>query len=53
MNDLYHNYKVITYNGEWFGADDRLRLSYALDTEKISEGLRRVKKFLDTEYAAY
>lgn len=53
MNDLYHNYKVITYNGEWFGADDRLRFSYALDTAKIREGLKRVKTFLEKEYAAY
>lgn len=53
MNDLYHNYQVITYNGEWFGAGDRLRFSYALDTARISEGLERIQKFLRTEYAAY
>lgn len=53
MHDLYHNYKIITYNGEWFGAPDRLRFSYALDTTKIEEGLKRVKKFLETEYLTY
>lgn len=53
MNDLYYNYRIITYNGEWFGADDRLRFSYALDTPKIQEGLRRVKEFLGKEYLSY
>ena len=45
--DMYKRYKVITYLGEWFGAPDRVRFSYALDKEKIEEGLRRVKKYLD------
>lgn len=53
MHDLYYNHQIITYNGEWFGAPDRLRFSYALDVAKIEEGLRRVKKFLETEYATY
>ena len=29
--DLYNDYNVITYLGEWFGSPDRVRLSYALD----------------------
>ena len=45
--DMYKRYKVITYLGEWFGAPDRVRFSYALDKGKIEEGLRRVKKYLD------
>src|SRR3989344_1722048 len=49
MNDLYNNYGMITYNGEWFGAPDRLRFSYALGLEKIEEGLRRLKDFLAKE----
>lgn len=53
MHDLYYNYKIITYNGEWFGAPDRLRFSYALDKEKIEEGLRRVRVFLQNEHKAY
>ena len=53
MHDLYHNYKVITYNGEWFGAPDSLRFSYALDIEKIREGLKRVSEFLAKEYRTY
>lgn len=53
MHDLYYNYRIITYNGEWFGAPDRLRFSYALDVNKIEEGFRRVKKFLETEYRTY
>lgn len=53
MNDLYYNYKLITYDGVWFGAPDRLRFSYALDEAKIAEGLARLGKFLNTEYKAY
>jgi aspartate aminotransferase len=42
--ELYKKYKVITYLGEWFGDKTRIRLSYALDKEKIYEGLKRIKK---------
>ncbi|MCG3176491.1 MAG: Aspartate aminotransferase [Candidatus Omnitrophica bacterium] len=41
---LYEEYKVITYLGEWFGAPDRIRLSYALDVNKIEEGLGRIRQ---------
>ena len=44
--NMSKKYNVITYLGEWFGADDRVRFSYALDIEKIEEGLRRVKGYL-------
>ncbi len=40
---LYQDFKVITYLGEWFGAPERLRLSYALDIQQIEEGLGRIK----------
>ncbi len=53
MHDLYYNHNIITYNGEWFGAPDRLRFSYALDVAKIQEGLKRVKNFLESEYQTY
>lgn len=53
MHDLFYNYKMITYDGTWFGAPDRLRFSYALDESKIHEGLRRLKQFLEKEYTAY
>jgi aspartate aminotransferase len=53
MHDLYYAYRVITYNGEWFGAPDRLRFSYALDAPKIEEGLRRLGIFLKNEYQTY
>jgi aspartate/methionine/tyrosine aminotransferase len=53
LNDLYHNYKIMTYDGEWFGAPDHLRFSYALDAAKITEGLRRLKEFLNKEYTTY
>ena len=39
--------------GVSFESSDRLRFSYALDVEKIEEGLKRVKKFLGTEYLTY
>ena len=40
---LYCEHKVITYLGEWFGAPDHIRLSYALDAKEIEEGLDRIK----------
>lgn len=40
---LYQDYKVITYLGEWFGAPDHIRLSYALDVKLIEEGLNRIE----------
>ena len=44
--DMFKKHKVITYLGEWFGANDRVRFSYALDVSKIEEGLKRVGKYL-------
>jgi len=44
VSTLYLDYKVITYLGEWFGAPDRIRLSYALDKGDIAEGMERIKK---------
>lgn len=44
---MFKHHKVITYFGGWFGADDRVRFSYALDSEKIEEGLKRTAKYLD------
>lgn len=44
--DLYKKEKVITYLGDWFGAPGRVRLSYALDIDKIEEGLKRMKKYV-------
>ncbi len=44
--DLFHDYDVITYLGEWFGAPNRVRLSYALDIEGIEEGLARIGRYL-------
>lgn len=50
MHDLYYNYRMITYDGNWFGAPERLRFSYALEAAKIKEGLRRLGEFLNKEY---
>ncbi len=47
--DMFKKYKVITYLGEWFGASDRVRFSYALDINRIEEGLNRVKKYLKSK----
>ena len=44
LSVLYNDFKVITYLGEWFGAPDRIRLSYALDINQIEEGLDRVRQ---------
>ncbi|MBR9675789.1 pyridoxal phosphate-dependent aminotransferase [Candidatus Woesearchaeota archaeon] len=45
--ELYKNHDVITYLGEWFGSPNRIRLSYALETDKIEEGLRRIKNYIN------
>ena len=45
--NMFKKHNVITYLGEWFGADDRVRFSYALDVEKIEEGLKRVGGYLE------
>ncbi len=47
--NLFKRYKVITYPGEWFGARDRARFSYALNIKKIKEGLERIEKYLEKE----
>jgi len=44
--NMFKKHKVITYPGEWFGDKDRVRFSYALDIDKIEEGLDRVKNYL-------
>jgi aspartate/methionine/tyrosine aminotransferase len=45
--NLYKRHKVITYLGEWFGVKDRIRLSYAIDIQKIEEGLNRIRNYLE------
>lgn len=45
--NLYKRHKVITYLGDWFGAEGRIRLSYALDIDKIEEGLKRIERYLN------
>ena len=48
MIDLFKKHKVITYTGNWFGSNNRIRLSYALDEEKIVEGMKRIKTYLSS-----
>jgi aspartate/methionine/tyrosine aminotransferase len=44
VRNMFRKHKVITYLGEWFGAPERVRFSYALGVEKIEEGLRKVAR---------
>ena len=44
ITTLYLRHKVIAYLGEWFGAPDHIRLSYALDVKEIEEGIGRIKE---------
>ncbi len=46
VEDLYYDHKVIVYDGAWFGAPGRIRLSYALELPKIKEGLSRIAKYI-------
>ena len=46
VKDMFEKYKVITYPGAWFGDPERVRFSYALNEDKIKEGLERVRKYL-------
>lgn len=46
VSELYYDHKVIVYDGAWFGAPNRIRLSYALDIAKIEEGLSRIRTYL-------
>ncbi len=46
VSDLFYDHKVIVYDGAWFGAPDRIRLSYALETVKIKAGLERIGEYL-------
>ncbi len=47
INDLYYDHNLIAYSGSWFGDDERMRFSYALDVEKIEIGLERLGKYLE------
>lgn len=46
VREMFKKHKVITYLGEWFGAGDRVRFSYALNMKEIEEGLKRVERYL-------
>ena len=37
---------VATVSGEAFGAGEYVRISYALDEEKIAEGINRIAEFI-------
>lgn len=46
VSELFFEHKVIVYDGAWFGAPNRIRLSYALELPKIKEGLARIEKYI-------
>lgn len=46
VETLYLKYKTISYLGEWFGAPDRVRFSYAIEEEQIKTGLDRIEQCL-------
>lgn len=46
VEDLFYEHDVIVYDGAWFGAPGRIRLSYALDLSRIQEGLSRIEEYL-------
>ena len=46
VREMFERHQVITYLGEWVGAPDRVRLSYALDSDKIEAGLERIGTYL-------
>jgi len=48
VNELYYKHHLITYDGAWFGSPGRIRLSYALDVDKIEEGIERIGKYMST-----
>ena len=43
---MFTKFKVITYLGDWFGAEGHVRFSYALDTDKIEDGLERIGEYI-------
>ena len=43
IRDLFYKHNLIAYDGKWFGCANRVRFSYALDIDKIKEGLRRLE----------
>ena len=47
MHELYLKHHMITYDGAWFGDPNRVRFSYALNVDKIEEGLKRLKKYMN------
>ncbi len=49
VTDMFRKHKTITYMGEWFGAPERVRFSYALDLDKIEEGLKRIGNYLKSQ----
>jgi len=46
VSELFFEHQVIVYDGAWFGAPDRIRLSYALELSNIQEGLARIRGYI-------
>lgn len=46
VEDLFYDHDTIVYDGAWFGAPGRIRLSYALELPRIQEGLARIGEYI-------
>ena len=44
--DMLTKFMIITYWGDWFGAEGHVRFSYTLDTVKIEGGLDRIREYI-------
>ncbi len=44
--ELYKNHNLITYLGEWFGDNERIRLSYATDIKEIKKAMNIMQEYL-------
>lgn len=47
VSELYYDYGVIVYDGKWFGAPNRIRLSFATSRENIDKGLEKLGCYLN------
>jgi aspartate aminotransferase len=47
VEDLFYKHNVIVYNGNWFGMQNHLRFSFAIDLKAIEEGMKRIRAYLN------
>ena len=44
--ELFYEYKIIVYDGAWFGTPDHLRFSYSMNIDRMKEGISRLSQYL-------